>query len=106
MKKRILPSIKPIYGGTISILALLLFTWPCLAQAYATSTSGPTDSKEIEVFLDKFFADHMEKLHIPGVVFALVKDGEIFFTKGYGFADKKGTGYFLKELEKRGRAFS
>ncbi|MFX0196016.1 MAG: serine hydrolase domain-containing protein, partial [Candidatus Hodarchaeota archaeon] len=71
--------------GTISIFALLLLTFPCLA--HATSTSGPTDSKELEVFLDKFFADQMEKLHIPGVGFALVKDGEIFFTKGYGFAD-------------------
>ncbi|MFQ5892280.1 MAG: serine hydrolase domain-containing protein [Candidatus Methanofastidiosia archaeon] len=29
----------------------------------------------------------MKELHIPGAVFILVKDGEIFFAKGYGFAN-------------------
>ena len=31
----------------------------------------------------------MEKHHIPGVVFTMVKDGEVFFSKGYGYADLK-----------------
>lgn len=29
----------------------------------------------------------MLKEHIPGAVFVLVKDGKIFFSKGYGYAD-------------------
>jgi HEAT repeat protein len=29
----------------------------------------------------------MEELHVPGVVVVVVKDGEFFFAKGYGYAD-------------------
>ena len=43
--------------------------------------------RELEAFLDKFFAKQMKRLHIPGAVFTLVKDGKIFFAKGYGYAD-------------------
>jgi len=46
-----------------------------------------SDQKELEVFLDGFFSKKMEQYHIPGLVFLLIKDGEIFFTKGYGYAD-------------------
>ena len=48
---------------------------------------GPTDPKELEAFLDAFFSEQMQKLHVPGAVFVLVKDGEIFFAKGYGYSD-------------------
>lgn len=48
-----------------------------------------TNPQELETFLDKFFAEQMEKEHIPGAVFTLVKDGQIFFSKGYGYADLK-----------------
>jgi CubicO group peptidase (beta-lactamase class C family) len=48
---------------------------------------GPTDSKELEGFLDNIFTAQMKRFHVPGAVFILVKDGEIFFAKGYGYAD-------------------
>jgi CubicO group peptidase (beta-lactamase class C family) len=48
---------------------------------------GPTDPKELEAFLDDFFATQMAALHVPGAVITVVKDGKIFFTKGYGYAD-------------------
>src|SRR3989454_2828814 len=82
---------------TFVLLLLLLSTPPCLPQEAQTESNqpapsvprqqGPTDPQELEAFLDPFFAEQMEKLHIPGAVFLLVKDGEIFFTKGYGFAN-------------------
>lgn len=50
-------------------------------------SSGPEDPKELESILDKFISEKMEEYHIPGLVFVLVKDGEIFFSKGYGYAD-------------------
>jgi CubicO group peptidase (beta-lactamase class C family) len=53
------------------------------------SQSGLTDPLELEAFLDAYFAEQMASLHIPGVTFVLVKDGEIFFAKGYGYADLK-----------------
>jgi len=81
----------------LAILALLLSALPCSAQeapAEPNQTApsglyqqGPTDPRELKASFDPFFAEQMEKLHIPGAVFLVVKDGEIFFTKGYGFAD-------------------
>ncbi|MBW4523255.1 MAG: beta-lactamase family protein [Scytolyngbya sp. HA4215-MV1] len=48
---------------------------------------GPIDRQELEAFLDNFFTQQMADLHIPGAVFALVKDGKPFFAKGYGYAN-------------------
>jgi CubicO group peptidase (beta-lactamase class C family) len=47
---------------------------------------GPTNPEELEAFLDAFFSEQMKKLHVPGAAFVLVKDGEIFFEKGYGYS--------------------
>ena len=50
-------------------------------------TSGPTDPGEFEAFLDTYLAEQMKAHHIPGVVFTMVKDGQVFLSKGYGYAD-------------------
>jgi CubicO group peptidase (beta-lactamase class C family) len=49
--------------------------------------SGPTDPRDFEAFLDTYLAEQMKADHIPGVVFTMVKDGQVFFSKGYGYAD-------------------
>jgi CubicO group peptidase (beta-lactamase class C family) len=49
--------------------------------------SGPTDPREFEAFLDTYLVEQMQAHHIPGVVFTMVKDGRVFFSKGYGYAD-------------------
>jgi CubicO group peptidase (beta-lactamase class C family) len=48
---------------------------------------GPTDSEEFEAFLDPLVGELMGANHIPGGAIVVVKDGQIFFAKGYGFAD-------------------
>jgi CubicO group peptidase (beta-lactamase class C family) len=48
---------------------------------------GPTDPAELEVFLDGLFAQEMEENHIAGAAVSVVKDGKLFFAKGYGYAD-------------------
>jgi len=48
---------------------------------------GPTDPAEMETFLDKLLGKEMEKHHIAGAAVSVVKDGKLFFTKGYGYAD-------------------
>ncbi|MCA1994061.1 MAG: serine hydrolase [Coleofasciculus sp. S288] len=45
----------------------------------------PIDPQEVEAFMDEFFEWEMQQ--VPGAVVALVKDGAILFTKGYGYAD-------------------
>ena len=57
------------------------------SNAQQKFVNGPTDPKELETFLDKIFTEQMEKEHIPGAEFVFVKDGKIFFSKGYGFAN-------------------
>jgi CubicO group peptidase (beta-lactamase class C family) len=52
---------------------------------------GPTDPAELEAFLDEELGREMEKHHIAGAAVSVVKDGKLFFAKGYGDADlKKG----------------
>ncbi|MFN2154776.1 MAG: serine hydrolase domain-containing protein, partial [Anaerolineae bacterium] len=48
---------------------------------------GPTNPEEMEAFLDAFFAAKMAELHIPGAAIVVVRDGQVFLAKGYGFAD-------------------
>ena len=76
----------------IVVAALWASTGLSKLQTSSTKTlsevkKGPTDPREFEQFLDSFFKDQMEKLRIPGASFVFVKDGAVFFKKGYGFAD-------------------
>jgi CubicO group peptidase (beta-lactamase class C family) len=48
---------------------------------------GPTDPEEFEAFLDPLVAELMDVNHIPGGAIAVVKDGQLFFAKGYGYAN-------------------
>jgi CubicO group peptidase (beta-lactamase class C family) len=62
----------------------------CLMHVSASlfaCADGPHEPQELESFIDSLLAELMQEYHMPGAVFALVKDGEIFFVKGYGFAD-------------------
>src|SRR5215216_1382055 len=56
-------------------------------SASIVTLNGPTDAEEFEAFLDPLVADLMNANHIPGWAIAVVRDGQIFFAKGYGYAD-------------------
>ena len=53
----------------------------------AIMLDGPTDPEEFETFLDPLVAELMDANHIPGAAITVVKDGQPFFAKGYGYAD-------------------
>lgn len=78
---------------TLKRLAVLLYLFLSLAtslppvQAQNVPASESNDVRELEVFLDRLLAEQMAREHIPGAVIVLVKDGRIFFSKGYGFAN-------------------
>jgi CubicO group peptidase (beta-lactamase class C family) len=58
----------------------------------AIMPEGPTDPEEFEAFLDPLVDQLMGVNHIPGAAITVVKDGQIFFAKGYGYADvERGT---------------
>lgn len=53
----------------------------------ALQQEGPTDPAELEAFLDELLTRQMEENHIAGAAVSVVKDGKLFFAKGYGYAD-------------------
>ena len=42
------------------------------------------DGRELEAFMDGYFARQLEEEKIPGATVSVVKDGEVLFAKGYG----------------------
>ncbi|MBD2744943.1 serine hydrolase domain-containing protein [Coleofasciculus sp. FACHB-1120] len=48
---------------------------------------GLKEPQELEAFVDNFFNKEMSKTHVPGAVISVVKDGKLFFAKGYGYAN-------------------
>ena len=51
------------------------------------TTTGPTNSLELEAFIDGIMADQMSVNHIPGAIVSVVKDDKLVFEKGYGYSD-------------------
>lgn len=57
---------------------------PASAEA---AGDGPRDPAELEAFMDGLMTAQMMENHVPGAVVVVVKDGQVFFSKGYGYAD-------------------
>lgn len=53
----------------------------------APNAPGLNDPQEFEAFVDNFFNEEMSKSHTAGAVISVVKDGKLFFAKGYGYAN-------------------
>jgi CubicO group peptidase (beta-lactamase class C family) len=62
---------------------------PGQVKQAAPSSQGPIERAELEAFLDGIMIAYMRSHHIAGSTLAVVKDGELFFAKGYGYADIK-----------------
>ena len=58
--------------------------------ATAQSRTGPTDAAELEAFMDGVMMAHLRDKRIAGATVAVVRDGGVLLTKGYGFADVRG----------------
>ncbi len=48
---------------------------------------NPIDPDELEAFMDGAVNASLKAHHIPGAAVAVVEDGQIIFSKGYGYAD-------------------
>ncbi len=71
---------------TLLLLVIVGFTNSTLAL---NSAAGLTDSAELEAFMDGSIEAQLEAYNIAGATVAVVKDGALFFAKGYGYADLK-----------------
>jgi len=83
---------------------LLLMILPLLSPgqeaelAPPPAPQGPSDPKELETFIDGILAVELEANHIAGATISVVKDGQLFFAKGYGYANFKSKTPVLADL--------
>jgi CubicO group peptidase (beta-lactamase class C family) len=49
--------------------------------------AGLKSKEDLEAFLDGVMTAHLRAQHIAGATVSVVKDGKLFFAKGYGYAD-------------------
>lgn len=103
-------SYKVIYWGILATLFFWLSGLPSLASrvpdqfqilerqsqlnperepAITPSPNAPglNDPQEFAAFIDKFFNQEMSKSHVAGAAIAVVKNGKLFFAKGYDYAN-------------------
>src|SRR4051812_37204163 len=69
---------------TVASCGLLLLLGLAPSGAHAR---GLRDRAELEAFLDGVMAANLRDNHVAGATVSVVKDGALFFTKGYGYAD-------------------
>ena len=66
-------------------VALSLYAQP--QEKQAKNLRLAMTENELAGLFDPVFREQMQKLHIPGAVVSIVKNGQIIFAKGYGVAD-------------------
>ena len=95
---RIKKSLAVFVTMMLTVMILLSTVGPVMAQVNRgtpgmkvptapSQARGPTDPAELEAFLDELFGRQMKEHHIAGAAVSVVKDGKLFFAKGYGYAD-------------------
>ena len=57
------------------------------APVVPAPTRGVHDRAELAAFLDGVMAANLRDKHVAGATVAVVKDGQLFYAKGYGYAD-------------------
>jgi CubicO group peptidase (beta-lactamase class C family) len=55
----------------------------------AAALAQPPSREDVETFFDGILAAHMRSYPIASATVSLVKDGELVFEKGYGYADRE-----------------
>jgi len=89
--------VKLIFCALIVIVIASLSGFPVGARAASIESKtaitpkglnqGLTDPQELETFVDGVIAAQLQAYHIPGATISVVKDGELYLAKGYGYAD-------------------
>jgi CubicO group peptidase (beta-lactamase class C family) len=75
---------------TLTALIILMLTGS-VSTVYADKADGSGArnllEEEIGLFADSFFENALADYHIPGAVFVAVENGQVVFSRGYGYAD-------------------
>src|SRR6185312_187334 len=62
-------------------------TIPGASPEPATEGVGLRSREDLEAFLDGILNAQLREHHIAGATVSVVKDGQLFLAKGYGYAD-------------------
>jgi CubicO group peptidase (beta-lactamase class C family) len=54
-----------------------------------TGVPGVDSRAEVEAFVDAAMAEDLREHHVSGATVSVVKDGELLFAEGYGYADRR-----------------
>ena len=86
-----------IKGGMCKVKEIkkILVLFMCLVyilngNIIAFGEEGKISSKDVKAFeqmADSYMKKAMEEYKVPNVTVSVVKDGKVFFKKGYGYAD-------------------
>ncbi|MGH8236058.1 MAG: serine hydrolase domain-containing protein, partial [Steroidobacteraceae bacterium] len=57
------------------------------ASAEPSQGSDLTKREDLEAFIDGVMATQLRSQHVAGATIAIVRDGQLFFAKGYGYED-------------------
>ena len=75
-------------GRTLLSVVVLVSLLLCVSPARsAVAEQGPIDRQDLQTFLDGVINAQLQKYNIPGAAVSVVKDSQLFFAKGYGYAD-------------------
>jgi CubicO group peptidase (beta-lactamase class C family) len=88
----------PIHSAVVLALVAVLVCTPVIATpapppdpsadvSEQLESADFSDRDEFESWLDETMANQLERHHVPGAAVVVVKDGEPFLAKGYGFAE-------------------
>jgi CubicO group peptidase (beta-lactamase class C family) len=76
-----------IVAAAAAAFACMGIAMPCLGQATAQPAARPMTAGDVEAWFDGLMPTALKLTGTPGVTVALVKDGQVLFEKGYGYAD-------------------
>ena len=86
---------KKTVSALVAFFMLVVVLWPIRAVADVRTGPSPDSGagpalashQDLDKFLDEFLPPAMTRLHVPGVVFVAVKDGEVLTMRGFGYSD-------------------
>jgi len=72
---------------TFLLLAMAMLLVTLDAQSVGAASSPTMDADQISAFFDDLITHQLAERHIPGAVVVVVRDGQILFERGYGYAN-------------------